>query len=290
MEISSGNDAAVSEFGTFVSDTCTESFLSECQLRGLLFSFKVLFFGVENASFGVVSGLLTAVLATGKAITARRMFGRVWIRCCTIREREESRSAAQTRASQYALSLTVTVMFLMGSPSGGTKRFPGLPSIYDCPRMDGNYLQNLAARLVGKRERAVGVRGLPSLNNETWGTQSWRSDQGNFRSRRWRERKAAGWGSSSPTSQNRDVGHPPNFIGQMWAIRQQCLGALSFACFAKGGKPDTPAVIGAAREPSRFVVSHPPSGSLDLSRPSEKEPKLRLPHYRPKLDLNRNYT
>ena len=146
MEVSSGNDAAVSEFGAFVSDTCTESSPSECPLRGLLFSFKVLFFGVENASFGVVSGLLTAVLATGKAITARRMFGRVWIRYATILEREESRSAAQTRASRYALSLTVTVMFLMGSPSGGTKRFPGLPSIYDCPRMEGNYLQAPAVR------------------------------------------------------------------------------------------------------------------------------------------------
>ena len=145
MEISSGNDAAVSEFGAFVSDTCTESFPSECPLRGLLFSSKVLIFGVEKASFGVVSGVLAAILATGKAITARRMFGRVWIRYCTILEREESRSAAQTRASQYALSLTVTVMFLMSSPSGGTERFPGLPSIDDCPRMEGNYLQNLAA-------------------------------------------------------------------------------------------------------------------------------------------------
>jgi hypothetical protein len=38
------------------------------------------------------------------------------------------------------------VMFLMGSPSGGTKRFPGLPSIYDCPRMEGNYLQAPAVR------------------------------------------------------------------------------------------------------------------------------------------------
>src|ERR1035441_897948 len=117
MEISLGNDAAVSEFSAFVSDTCTESFSSECKLRGLLFSFKVLFFGVENASFGVVSGLLTAVLATGKAITARRMFGRVWIRYATILEREESRSAAQTRASQYALSLTVRGVLLLGSAS-----------------------------------------------------------------------------------------------------------------------------------------------------------------------------
>jgi len=156
MEISLGNDAAVSEFGAFVSDTCTESFPSECPLRGLLFSSKVLIFGVEKASFGVVSGVLAAILATGKAITARRMFGRVWIRYCTILEREESRSAAQTRASQYALSLTETVMFLMGSPSGGTKRFPGLPSIYDCPRMEGNYLQNLAARLVGKERVHLG--------------------------------------------------------------------------------------------------------------------------------------
>src|ERR1035441_3306706 len=156
MEISSGDDAAVSEFGAFVSDTCTEFFPSECPLKGLLFSSQVLFFGVENASFGVVSGVLAAVLTTGKAIAARRMFGRVWIRYCTILEREESRSAAQTRASQYALSLTVTVMFLMGSPSGGTKRFPGLPSIYDCPRMEGNYLQNLAAKLVGKKRGHLG--------------------------------------------------------------------------------------------------------------------------------------
>src|ERR1035441_1270198 len=127
-------------------------------------------FSVENASICVVSGLWMAVLATGKAITARRMFGRVWIRYCTILEREESRSAAQTRASQYALSLTVTVIFLMGSPSGGTERFPGLPSIYDCPCMEGNYLQDLAARLVGKKERAFGVRGLPSLDFQTWET------------------------------------------------------------------------------------------------------------------------
>src|ERR1039458_6599046 len=91
---------------------------SECPLKGLLFSFKVLFFGAENASICVILGLSTAVLATGKAITARRMFGRVSIRYATILEREESRSAAQTRASQYALSLTETVMFLMGSPFG----------------------------------------------------------------------------------------------------------------------------------------------------------------------------
>src|ERR1039458_6510254 len=129
---------------------------SKCQLRDPLFSFKVLFFGVENASFGAISGLSTAVLATGKAITARRMFGRVWIRFATILEREESRSAAQTRASQYALSLTETVMFLMGSPSGGTERFPALPSIYDCPRMEGNNLQNLTARLVGKESGHLG--------------------------------------------------------------------------------------------------------------------------------------
>jgi hypothetical protein len=38
------------------------------------------------------------------------------------------------------------VMFLMGSPSGGTERVPGLPSIYDCPRMEGNYLQAPAVR------------------------------------------------------------------------------------------------------------------------------------------------
>src|ERR1035437_8472888 len=170
MKVSSGNDAAVSEFGAFVSDTCKESFPSECPLKGLLFSSKVLCFRVENASVCVILGLLTAVLATGKAITARRMFGRVWIRYCTILEREESRSAAQTRASQYALSLTVTVMFLMSSPSGGTERFLGLPSTDDCPRMEGNYLQNLAARLVGKRERTVVVRGLPGLDFQTWET------------------------------------------------------------------------------------------------------------------------
>ena len=177
MEISSGNDAAVSEFGAFVSDTCTESFPSECPLKGLLFSFKVLFFGVENASFGVVSGLLTAVLATGKAITARRMFGRVWIRYATILEREESRSAAQTRASQYALSLTVTVMFLMGSPSGGTKRFPGLPSIYDCPRMEGNYLQAPAVRQA-LAFRSQEDRGFPAAKIRIWATQLYWLDAG----------------------------------------------------------------------------------------------------------------
>src|ERR1035437_3824914 len=44
---------------------------------------------------------------------------------------------------------------------------------------------------------------------------------------------------------------------------QQSLGAPSFACFAKGGKPDTPAVIGVAREPTRFVVSHPSLGKSE---------------------------
>jgi hypothetical protein len=77
------------------------------------------------------------------------------------------------------LSLTVTVMFLMSSPSGGTKRFPGLPSIYDCPRMEGNYLQNLRC----------GRRSL-------------------FARRRIADSQLR---KSGPG--------PPNFIGQMWATR-----------------------------------------------------------------------
>jgi hypothetical protein len=40
----------------------------------------------------------------------------------------------------------------------------------------------------------------------SWSPKSGFSNLGNFGSRRWRERKAAG--SSSHPSQNRDVGHP----------------------------------------------------------------------------------
>jgi len=69
------------------------------------------------------------------------MPGRVSIKYCTILEREESCWAAQTRASRYDLSLTVTVMFFMGLPSGGTGWFAGLTSIYDCPRLEDNFLQ-----------------------------------------------------------------------------------------------------------------------------------------------------
>jgi hypothetical protein len=112
------------------------------------------------------------------------------------------------------LSLTETVMFLMGSPSGGTKRFPGLPSIYDCPRMEGNYLQNLAARLVGKWE--TDGRG-------SWAPKSGFSDLGHpiLVVGPGPPAKDGGLGFIVSHISKSRCG-PPNFIGQMWATRQRC--------------------------------------------------------------------
>jgi hypothetical protein len=69
-------------------------------------------------------------------------------------------------------------------------------------------------RLFGKRETdgrsSRSPKSQPTMN-DGW-PRSGFSDLGNFRSRSWRERKAADWGSSSPTSQNRDVAtRPPSF-------------------------------------------------------------------------------
>jgi hypothetical protein len=61
-------------------------------------------------------------------------------------------------------------MFLMSSPFGGTKRFPGLPSIDDCPRMEGNYLQAPAVRQA-LAFRSQEDRGFPVAKIRTWATQ-----------------------------------------------------------------------------------------------------------------------
>jgi hypothetical protein len=61
-------------------------------------------------------------------------------------------------------------MFLMSSPSGGTKRFHGLPSIDDCPRMEGNYLQAPAVRQA-LAFRSQEDRGFPVAKIRTWATQ-----------------------------------------------------------------------------------------------------------------------
>ena len=82
----------------FVLYVCMEIILSEDGIQAHAFPVTGAVFSGEEAAGAGVSGAEEPVLGTGNARVARAMVGSVEMRYWTIRDRDVSRWAAQTRA------------------------------------------------------------------------------------------------------------------------------------------------------------------------------------------------